>query len=171
MTINLKTLFYSVLGIIVVWGALILFSTSSDSTVQGVSAVSVEDFTLEQLDGDEINLYEELEDKPVILDFFASWCPNCERSMPVTSEVYNELKDNVEIFAVNLREDEDTARDFIEKFNITYPILLDKTGSIGIKYDVAYTNYHVLINKDGTLFDTVLGDLSRDDVVRLIDNN
>ena len=51
-------------------------------------------FTLKKLGGGEITLSDYRDKKPVILDFWATWCPNCRRDMPKLSGFYDKYKDN-----------------------------------------------------------------------------
>ena len=72
------------------------------------------DFTLESLDGGEISL-SDFRGKTVIIDFWATWCPPCVRTLPTMSDVAAEYKDRgVEFFAVDIGETPDEVRAFLE---------------------------------------------------------
>ena len=60
------------------------------------------DFTLKDLNNGTITLSSYQGDKPVVLDFFATWCPNCQRDMPILSSLYDKYKDEVEVIGVNM---------------------------------------------------------------------
>lgn len=129
------------------------------------------DFTLTKLSGEKLSLSDYRGEKPVILDFFATWCPNCQRDMPKLSIWYEKYQDNVEVIGVNLREREKTVRDFISSRDIAFPIVLDPFSQVSQNYGVQYTNYHVLINTDGTFSGIVPGDISEAQIVALIESN
>lgn len=135
------------------------------------TVVTVPDFSLEKLGGGQVTLSDYRGQKPVILDFFASWCPNCQRSMPRLSGWYDQYKDDVEVIGVNLREDTTTVESFVSRYGISFPIAMDPDSIAASSYGVQYTNYHVLINRDGSLHDLVIGDISEDDVLGLIRAN
>src|SRR3989344_9646414 len=59
------------------------------------------DFTLQRLGGGTITLAEFRGVKPVVLDFWASWCPNCQRDMPKLNEMYEKYKDDIEVIGIN----------------------------------------------------------------------
>ncbi len=99
-------------------------------------------------------------EKPVILDFWASWCPNCRRDMPNLNALYEKYADQIEVVAVNLRESGDVASDYINSNGYTFTTLLDPNGAIAQQYDVRYTNYHVLIDKSGQIVNTFAGDIA-----------
>lgn len=126
------------------------------------------DFTLPNIKGGSITLSDFRGEKPVILDFFATWCHNCERAMPKLSKLYEEYKDDVEIIGVNLRENKRTVEKFINKRNISYPIVLD-SGTTSRTYNVRYTNTHVLVRKDGSILRVVPGDLNENHIKSLIE--
>ena len=86
----------------------------------------------------------DLKGKKVILNFWASWCGPCKAEMPHMQKYYKKYKDNdnVEIIAVNLTKAERRGmkgvEEFIEAYGLTFPIPLDKEGTV---MD-ALPNYH-----------------------------
>jgi peroxiredoxin len=126
------------------------------------------DFSLEKLGGGTISLAEYKGRKGVVLDFFATWCPNCRRDMPKLNGFYEKYKDQVEVIGVNLHEDESVVERFIEKTGITFPIALDPSGIVARSYRVRYTNFHVLIDKEGNAIKAIPGDISESDILLLI---
>ena len=138
-------------------------ATSSGSVRQAA------DFTLSRLGGGTITLSDYRGEKPVILDFFATWCPNCRRDMPKLSKLYEKYKDEVEVIGVDLQESEGTVKKFIDSHNITFPIVFDPSGRTSYSYGVRYTNTHVLIDKEGNLVRLVSGDISESDIKSLIE--
>jgi len=143
---------------------------SEEGEVKG-DIVEAPNFSLERLGGGTISLSEYKDKKPVILDFFATWCPNCRRAMPKLNKWYEQYKDDVEVIGINLREDPKTVREYIEGENISFPITFDPEGVAANSYSVQYTNFHVLINKNGTIAGVIPGDLSESDVTSLISIN
>ena len=173
-----KTL-YIVIAIVVIALGLLFFGRDSNTnrittpTPDGgdgdvASAEVAPDFTLQTLDGGTLTLSEYHGEKPVILDFFATWCPNCRRSMPKLSGFYDAYSDQVEVIGVNLQEGEGSVERYIEAADISFPIVLDPSGVASRAYGVPGTNYHVLINTDGTIFGQVPGDISERDITDLI---
>ncbi|MFQ5492774.1 MAG: redoxin domain-containing protein [Candidatus Dojkabacteria bacterium] len=126
------------------------------------------DFQLKRLGGGTLSLSQYRSEKAVILDFFATWCPNCRRNMPKLSSIYEKYKDDVEVVGVNLHEDEGTVQSYIKSQNILYPIVLDPASSAANTYGVFYTNYHVFINRSGVIVNSVPGDVSEQQVIDLI---
>ncbi|MBI2463392.1 redoxin domain-containing protein [Candidatus Peregrinibacteria bacterium] len=126
------------------------------------------DFSLTKLGGGNIQLSDYRGKKPVILDFWASWCPNCRRDMPKLNEFYQIYKDRVEVIGVNLGESESDAQDFISSKNISFPIALDSSGQAASLYQMNYANVHVLIDKNGNLIRVIPGDISESDILSLI---
>ena len=128
------------------------------------------DFTLPQLGGGEITLSDYRGDKPVVLDFWASWCHNCRRDMPVQNELYKKYQDQVEVIGVNLEEKESTVQRYIDREDIVFPIALDD-GAVASDYGIHFTNTHILINTDGTVFDIFPGDIQEGHFEQLIQKN
>jgi len=138
---------------------------SGTSVIQGQQAP---DITLNKLGGGKISLADYKDKKPVIIDFWASWCPNCRRDMPVMNGLYNTYKDQVEMIGINLQERAQTAQKYVSQAGITFPIALDQFGSVSKQFGIQYTNTHILINTDGSIFRFLPGDLSEQAVQDLI---
>jgi len=129
------------------------------------------DFSLELLSGGTITLAEYNGEKPVILDFWASWCPNCRRDMPRLNRWYEKYKDRVEVIGINLQENPSVVERYVSSTGISFPIALDPRGSASRAYGVRYTNFHVLIDKDGNVVRVVPGDIREADILSLINSS
>jgi peroxiredoxin len=126
------------------------------------------DVTLEKLGGGTISLSEYRGKKPVVLDFWASWCPNCRRDMPKLNGFYEKYKDQVEVIGINLQEPERTVADFIRSRKINFPVALDPQGLASSAFGIQYTNTHFLIDKEGKIVRMIPGDISESDFTSLI---
>lgn len=126
------------------------------------------DFSLAKLDGGTISVAEFRGKKSVVVDFWASWCPNCRRDIPNLNRFYEKYKDKIEVIGVNLQEAEPTVKDFIASRGISFPIALDPSGQASRTFGIQYTNTHFLIDKDGHLVRQIPGDISESDIVSLI---
>jgi len=128
------------------------------------------DFSLQKLDGSTITLSQFQGQKPVILDFFATWCPNCQRDMPKLSKWYEEkYKDQVEVIGINLRESSGTVENFVESRGISFPIALDPRSQVANAYGIRYTNTHILIDKEGNIVREIPGDIRESDIQSLVE--
>lgn len=125
-------------------------------------------FTLPGINGGQISL-SDYKGKPVVLDFWASWCPNCRRDMPVMNSLYEKYDGQVEVIAINMQEPENVAKKFFNGEGFSFRGALDATGNVTRDYGVGYTNTHVLIDKDGNIIDKFLGDITEDHFKQLLD--
>lgn len=139
----------------------------STATEQNLRAAP--DFTLNTLDGREITLSDFKDKKPVILDFWASWCPNCNRSLPKNNIYYSLYRDDIELLAINLQEDRSTVASYVNEEGFDFPVLLDPEARVSQKYGIRYTNVHVLINKKGKIVKIIPGDLQEKDFRELVE--
>ncbi len=128
-------------------------------------------FTATTLNGGSINLADYLGKRPVILNFWATWCPNCIRDMPNLDQLSREFGDQVTVVAVNLREDPATVRRYIEDNGFSLTVALDPDSSIAQAYGVRYTNYHVVINASGQIVNAFSGDIARRHFLQLLEEN
>ncbi len=121
------------------------------------------DFTLQTLDGETLTL-SELRGKKVILNFWATWCPPCRTEMPHLQEYYEKYSetDNVEIVAVNAtyrEQSEEKVQQFIDSFNLTFPIALANEEETLNLYEVLTIPSTFFIDTDGQIQHYIVGPL------------
>ena len=94
------------------------------------------DFQLPNLDGKTVSL-SDLRGKPVLLNFWASWCRPCRDEMPHIQQVYEEWSDKgLVVLAINLGESSSKVKEFVQSYGLPFPVLLDTKGDIAQKYNV-----------------------------------
>jgi peroxiredoxin len=88
------------------------------------------DFTLQDLDGNAVRLAD-LRGRPVIVNFWATWCPPCREEMPSMQRAWERLQpEGVALLAVNVGEDADTVFQFTGSYPVEFPILFDHDGAV-----------------------------------------
>lgn len=120
------------------------------------------DFTLTGFDGKTVKL-SDLRGKPVVLNFWASWCGPCRAEMPDLEEVYKEHQDHVQFYGVNLtaQDNEADARAFAEAMGVTFPMLLDKDGDVSTRYRVYSIPSTFAIDERGVVAEVRIGAISK----------
>jgi cytochrome c biogenesis protein CcmG/thiol:disulfide interchange protein DsbE len=116
-------------------------------------AVAAPDFTLERLDGSggTISL-EELRGKPLVVNFWASWCIPCKDEAPVLQETYERYRDRgLVVLGIDAQDFRADARRFTERFGLTYPIAYDGKGSTLGRWGVTGFPETFFVNREGNL--------------------
>jgi peroxiredoxin len=121
-----------------------------------VSAISVGDtvpsFKARTIDGKKSVALEDYRGKVVLLDFWASWCPPCLKSLPLYDDLRRELgTTDFEIVAINVDENTDDARKFLQKHPVSYPIAKDPKGVLPGVFGVKAMPTSYLIDKNGVV--------------------
>jgi peroxiredoxin len=117
------------------------------------------DFTLESLSGDQISL-SDMRGKAIVLNLWASWCPPCREEMPALQRVYQENHERgLEVLAVNMTAQDNIAavEDFVQEFNLTFPILLDTGGEVGNAYLMRALPTTFFIDQKGVVQRVIVG--------------
>lgn len=131
------------------------------------------DFTLANFDGKAFSL-SDYEGKKVILNFWVSWCPYCQKEAPELEQIHKEYKDkDVVVLTINLSQGEDSKEDaleYIEKFGLTSDVLLDLNSEAATLYNVQATPTNYFINTDGTINDMIAGYIGYDQLKEKIEN-
>jgi len=110
------------------------------------------DFTLNDLKGNAISLNSFSNKNVVLLDFGATWCPYCVKSIPAMKGLHEKYKDEgLEIILIDIKESAQRVKVFAEKHEIPYTVLLDDTGSVASSYGVRGIPTIVVVGKDGTI--------------------
>jgi peroxiredoxin len=90
--------------------------------------------------------------KVVYLDFWASWCPPCLTSLPQLEEMRKQLpSDQFQILAVNVDQDPQKARKFLERTKIGYPTATDPRGTIPASFGIETMPTSFLIDRNGVI--------------------
>lgn len=118
------------------------------------------DFAVYDLEGRVVQLSDFRGDKPVFINFWATWCPPCEREMPDMQRLYAERGDEFELLAVNFLEHRPQVTPWVEEKGLEFPILLDVTGDVAGRYGVWSYPTSVFIDKDGIVRGRFVGELS-----------
>lgn len=110
------------------------------------------DFAAQNLEGERVRL-SDFRGQPVMINFWATWCPPCRMEMPAFQEAYEAHRDNgLVILAVNQGESEGTVRRFFyDEQNFTYTPLLDENSEISQGYGVFSFPTTVFVNEEGTV--------------------
>ena len=119
--------------------------------------VEAPDFTLENLEGNDVTL-SSLRGKVVLLNFWATWCGPCRVEMPSIEEMYEMFEDEqFEILAIDVQESRRAVRQFIDKNEYTFPVLLDTNGRVGSIYGARSIPTTYLIDKQGFAVGFIIG--------------
>ena len=110
-------------------------------------------FTVKTLDGVSVQLKDYMNEKPVYLKFWATWCSYCKVEMPHLQAIYDENGEHVEILTVNVGMNDSISniKRFYQKNGFDLPTIFDEKGEITSSFGVVGTPYHVLINKQGRI--------------------
>lgn len=107
------------------------------------------DFAL-QLDDDRTLRLSDLQGTPVMINFWATWCPPCRAEMPEIVEAAEKDQDLV-VIAANVQEEIDVVRSFAEEFGMSMPVALDSDGRLRDLYQVRGMPTSVFIDRSGTI--------------------
>ncbi|PLT28288.1 thiol-disulfide oxidoreductase ResA [Peribacillus deserti] len=101
----------------------------------------------------------------VVLNFWGTWCKPCEKEMPYMDSQYEEFKDKgVQILAVNVGESNYSVEQFVDKYALDFPVLIDKKSEVQNAYKVDPLPVTFLINKEGKVVDQMTGSLTEAEI-------
>lgn len=115
------------------------------------------DFTLEKLSGEKL-AFADLQGKPVVVNFWATWCEPCREEMPLLQSLAEENQDLI-VLGVNNNETAAVIERFVKTFQISFDILLDVDGRIAGKFQVFGFPTTYFIDREGILRATHIGQL------------
>jgi peroxiredoxin len=134
-----------------------IFAQSESANNEGSKAPN---FVLENIDGDLVELNEELGEGPILLSFWATWCKPCVEEMGHFQKIYDELKDDgLKMFAVSTDAEKTVSKvkPFIQSKGFSFDVLLDTNSEVARQYFVRNVPFTVIIDKDGNIVFSHLG--------------
>jgi cytochrome c biogenesis protein CcmG/thiol:disulfide interchange protein DsbE len=90
-------------------------------------------------------------EKPIVVNFWASWCPPCRDEAPMLEKTWRKYSEEVVFLGVAIQDSDTAAESYIAEFDITYPNGLDLDGKITVDYGVVGLPVTFLIDPDGTI--------------------
>ena len=107
------------------------------------------EFTLPLMGGGELVLSRHV-GRPMVINFWASWCPPCVQEAPVLERMWRSYKDRDVLFVgVDIQDAEQDGEAYLRRFDITYPNGLDRGGKITVQYGVIGLPVTFFVNRDG----------------------
>lgn len=126
------------------------------------------DFTVYDYDGNAYKL-SDFTGKPVILNFWASWCPPCKSEMPDFEKAYNEYGDEIVFMMINLtdgeRETVDKGQEHIDNEGYTFPVYFDTEFSANYNYSTGSIPSTFFINAEGEVAAYAVGAIDYDTIL------
>jgi len=155
----------ALLGVLILGGAWIWLSAVPASATTGGEIPSPREgfaappFSLETLDGEMVSL-QDLQGKVVIVNLWATWCPPCRAEMPAIERVYRANVDQgLVILGIHttFQDGQEAARAFVQDFDLTFPVLLDRTGDVSRQYQLRALPSTYFIDRKGMIQHVVIG--------------
>ncbi len=124
----------------------------SDTGSSEKEKVKAPDFTVLDSDGNSVKL-SDLFGKPIVLNFWASWCPPCKSEMPEFDKVYGEVGEDITFVMVDLvdgqRETKEKGQKYVEDKGFSFPVYFDVDQAAGYAYGITSIPTTLFIDKDG----------------------
>jgi len=99
--------------------------------------------------------------KPVLINFWATWCSPCRSEMPYIQQVYEEWSgQGLVVLAINIGESSSQVERFIQAYNLSFPVLLDMAGKVAEQYNIRYIPTTYFVDGSGIIRDIRIGPFS-----------
>ena len=121
--------------------AVLAFGLANRSSATGRSGMTrigkpAPQFAMQLLDGGEFRLSDH-EGRPLVINFWASWCPPCRQESPAFERQWRRYRDTgIQFVGVDIQDDVSDAEAYVREFGLTFPNGLDPDGKITIDYGV-----------------------------------
>jgi peroxiredoxin len=118
------------------------------------------DFALVDLNGEKHQL-SDYEGQGVFLNFWGTYCKPCEREFPYIDNQYKQFKDQgIQVIAVNVGETEFAVQKFVDRHNLTFPVVIDQTDDVQTAYGINPLPITFLIDQNGTVVKSHTGQMT-----------
>lgn len=129
---------------------------TSDAENPSSAKISTPVFHLKSLDGS-THTIGEMSEKPVLINFWASWCEACHVEASMLNKLYDHFGDEIDFYGINIVTEEsglDSIQTFIEQYEISFPILLDEYKRAEYLYDLHAIPTSFLVDTNGNIVET-----------------
>jgi cytochrome c biogenesis protein CcmG/thiol:disulfide interchange protein DsbE len=126
-------------------------------------------FTTETLAGDTLALAD-LRGKPVVVNFWASWCVPCADEAPLFERAYKEYGDRIAFVGVDVKDARSDAEGFLARYHLDYPHVRDEDLSISDAYGTTGQPETFFLDEEGRLVKHIPGPVDEELLFRLLDS-
>lgn len=144
---------------------------SRDEVAGPVFKRMAKDFTAYDDDGNAVHLSDYL-GKPVVVNFFASWCGPCKLEMPFFQAAFQQYGDRVQFLMVNLcgygNDRKADAKQMVADGGYTFPLLFDEAGEAAVAYAIRAMPTTVFVSAEGELLDQHIGMLDEATLMKTV---
>lgn len=149
----LLILFIATIGSVMTFNQAHSAQTHLKTNVLPLTGFTAPAFSLSNFNGNKVNITPEHLNKPIVINFWASWCPPCRLEAKGFEKVYKEVQGQVAFYGVNLTVSDSVAaaKTFAAKHHYTFPVLLDTAGGAGSLYQVNTLPTTLVIARNGTI--------------------
>lgn len=114
---------------------------------------------VETLDGKAVDLATLLAGKVTVMEFWATWCPNCKQLEPTIKAAHAKYKDRVQFLAVavSLNQSVERVKAYQQRFQLPFTYVYDRRGDASEAYDAPATSYVVIVDATGKVAYTGVG--------------
>lgn len=115
--------------------------------------------------------FADYEGRPVVLNFFGSWCAPCIEEMPAFESVHQEVGDEVHFLGLAVQDSVQAATDIVERTGVTYEVGRDAAGRLSAAFKVVNMPSTFLVSPEGRIVASHAGALTADELRALIDRH
>ena len=136
-----------------------LVATSEKNRFENATAI---DFRVKDGKGNNARL-SDFYGKPIVVNFWATWCPPCKAELPAFDDAYDFYKGRIEFMMVNVTSGSDTesvVKSFIAENGYGFPVYFDTEGSAAKAYEVTSIPLTLFIDRNGNVVETYTGTMS-----------
>lgn len=130
--------------------------------------VAAPDFTFTDLATGKVMNLSDLRDKPVYLNFWATWCPPCVRELPHIQAKYEQYKDKIHFLAISLDGEQAAPTEFIPAKGYTFPVGYGNEREISQAYNVEAIPMSLIIDTNGVVKAKIVGSMDDIDLERFL---
>jgi peroxiredoxin len=109
------------------------------------------EFTLESAAGERVSLRRFLGATPVLLVFWATWCPHCNAAVPEINGIQSRMAGKLTILAIDFMESREKVESFMKAKKVAYPVLFDRDGKVARSYGIVGIPTYVILDRRGKI--------------------
>lgn len=161
---------FIIIALLITMGYGLFFASDPNEIPSAQIGKVAKQFTLTTFDGKEISLAQ-FRGSPVILNFWASWCISCRHEARIVEKAHQKYTPLGAVFiGIAINDKREASLEFIRRYQKTYNLAPDDlTGTISLDYGVTAVPETFLIDKNGQIYDKVLGAITKKTITDFLD--
>ena len=135
------------------WAPFSSYAQQANIASEALAPDLTPNLTFNSVNGETFSLQQRWEQKPVLLYFWATWCPYCKKATPAVTALHNDYGDSIDVLGVNvaINDTQEKMHAYLHDYAMDFPVMFDESAELTSEFLVNGTPVFVVLSQHGEI--------------------